>query len=831
MPGGFREIREYDEEVDEKQKRREKAEASLKAYDRYQKYFDEARRELRENPPSPEEAQESKTRIEAILAEASRQAEENISLPAERISAQQTSSFPSRELSSQERRFMPQESNNPVTEEEADGQSLKPQQQEQVPLFTKQNVEQELGSDKPVFPQLRHVDDLEEHQHTLRASEDPDFRIQYLPPRRFTPEAVEALHSICKDGNWIDPIHIASISDFTTYQQALCRFPLIQSLPNFDELHTRVRVYFQVLGKYSSQTWSHVPLEYKGISRYTIYGWIRGTSRPRLLSLLEQRAATIFRIQQRVAKIREGSNGIFTFQDVSDRINTTPFAHYFKIHPKYKQRCNDAERYLNVLRLIESGYHPSDLGTHFKGLRAVIRRYIERDHRPYLIRIAAGIPNVPTAAGKLWMPTTIDDSRIPSRWVQVPARITDYKQLRQVLEQLPTLTNADKHLSQQLHEYGPAPSFLKEWTHKFGPVNSIEERLSATAYLAGATLSDGHISLESTISSAFSMGLSTKYTWSKNFGDRVAYYYTSLGIPTKPGPIKQPNPPDPHETFQWYSVNTPMLTWFNEAVLGLPPGEGHTHNPAKPEWILTAPRSLQIKFIQGLFDGDGWAIVKGNEIGVFTFNNADFIEQLLNRVDLYPTSKEGKRKLVFRTQEGLKQATALPVFLSATGKQQNSSKIVEMIGGTRQIRTIDNLTTIRLIQELGRKPGVSMAQIRELVYDEIGVSIDPQSIKRIIEEGDRRLKIDWRVVRAYFHLLELQLKSPDTPHKHLAIKVHDETSVSRSWQSMTLWLSQGHVPRDVKRALSDGYPVDPKILKKNPQLYQYLRNHGYDKSE
>lgn len=52
MSGRFREIREYDDEMDEKQKTRKRVEDILKAYERFHEDIEAARRANIENPPS-----------------------------------------------------------------------------------------------------------------------------------------------------------------------------------------------------------------------------------------------------------------------------------------------------------------------------------------------------------------------------------------------------------------------------------------------------------------------------------------------------------------------------------------------------------------------------------------------------------------------------------------------------------------------------------------------------------------------------------------------------------------------------------------------------------
>ncbi|MFX1475194.1 MAG: hypothetical protein ACFFCO_06945, partial [Promethearchaeota archaeon] len=275
MPGGFREIREYDDGEEEKQERREKAEASLKAYDRYRKYFDDARRELRENSSSPKEAQESQARIEAILAEASRQAEENITPPTERLVEQQAPSVPPQERPLPERRVMSQDSTDPDTretpEDPVDSQRPKPEPREQI--FT--------------LPQQ------EREQHSIHGAADSRVR--------------------------------RSIDSVEEYQQALHAFPDEAESPDFTELDYQVREFFSMRRNFPEGG----PVEFiagsTGIPAELVQKWMDGVERPEFLTKLEQRATREASMKEASEEKPDGVETVkFKPSAAEDRTSTLP---------------------------------------------------------------------------------------------------------------------------------------------------------------------------------------------------------------------------------------------------------------------------------------------------------------------------------------------------------------------------------------------------------------------------------------------------------------------------------------------------------------------------
>ncbi len=644
---------------------------------------------------------------------------------------------------------------------------------------------------------LRSADD---HEFRSTFLPQPSNRLDYLNP---DPEVIQFLLALRKGAP--DPARFTHIPDWETYVQALCAFPLILSHPSFDVYHRRVRLYFQVIGDPALRSWTLVKPGLRiQISKTTFYSWIKGRDRPKLLGILEARAAFIPKIRFSLAKHLESNNGIRIFQDISDRIKTFVLHHHLLNHPEIDRWLKAAERYLTFLQLIGAGYHPRDVEFHLKLKVDEIARNFHRLNRPYLIRLVSSIPATPPNQGLLWLPTATEN-RVSVRWIQVPPRITDYKQLHQVLLQLPTLDNPDVYLTKRLRKFGPTSEFLDNCARQFGSVLKIDDRLLALAYIAGVSLSDGSIGASSVFTSIFQIALSTTTrrgepnTWSKGFGDRVAYYLTCIGFPTKPGKDIPPGKASPNAglTHTWCSSPSAFLTWFNEAVLGLPPRGNHTYNPAKMDWILGkhAPRELKIRFIQGLFDGDGHADPGNLVVSVAVYGNTDFVSKLLFEFGI-ETGGSKHERLGITEHDSLQSAVGLPVFLSATTRQEKAEKVLRMLECTRSKGPFDDLPVIRYVQELGKDADRAYSEIREMVFDKYQVTLVNDCIQAIIKGGDKRLKIDQDIVDAFFHTLNLHRRFRHTNFTHTARKVLKETGVDRSLRAVIGWLD-GQVPEDV----------------------------------
>ncbi|MFX1474940.1 MAG: hypothetical protein ACFFCO_05625, partial [Promethearchaeota archaeon] len=647
----------------------------------------------------------------------------------------------------------------------------------------------------------------------LRAADNPEFRKILLPlPGSRLIDVTADLLSLIEDAP--DLASLTKISNYETYLKALQASPLVQLHPRFDEWHYKVKRFFQFqsLMEFDTILPQGFFIELMGLPKRDRDDWLRSKP-PKFIGMLQRRAEFVKEIRR--LKLRDG--GLESIKDVEQRIDTFALKHHIVSHPKYMRWVKYAERYLIHRNLAEAGFYPRDLRFYEIEERAKAPDGIRLAHRPYLVHIAASIPHTPPEPGYNWLPVT----SIPRQgvvqftdWIQVPPRIIHQEQIDQLLVQLhpPTL--------EKLKMFDLAPKVYNEWEHQLGPLCTLEECRLAFAYLIGASLSDGGISKLKITSSAFEMNLSSRSSWSKGFGDRVAYYWTRFGVP-----VKQRNLNSESDQYHWRSNANPLLTWFSEAVLCLPPGGNHTQHISEADWIYQTDRAFRIKVTQGLSDGDGWVDMGG--FGIAAERQGSFVEPLLQSLGFSPyrgKSDSGFNPFVGGTQQ-LRLLSELPVFLSASGRQESLVKLVRMRESARSKgNQIEDLPLIRLIQKRARElPQKGQdVRIREEIFDNFGVTIAPQSIKRIIEKGLERLRIDEKAVKAYVQFLKLRLSSPTESVSSHSLKVREETGYTGSLTTYSSWARGETVPRAVKRAISDNHPlIDKELLEAYPHLQKY----------
>ncbi|MFX1474339.1 MAG: hypothetical protein ACFFCO_02530 [Promethearchaeota archaeon] len=698
---------------------------------------------------------------------------------------------------------------------------------------------------------LRRYDLTDAKSPILRAADNPELRKTLLPqPGSRLVDVSSDLLSLVKKAP--DPTQFTQILDYETYLSALQAFPLLQLNPHFDELHRHVKFYFQLRSFKDSgiSIPTGVLTEYTGLSDTHIHTLLRDKP-PLLISRLLGRARYVFKVRERI----RSNGGIESVQDVKQRLKTFVLGHHITSHPSYSKWMKHAERHFRHLRLAKAGYHPLELGLYRIEGRGLVSGVTAKtwnasgiiENRPYPVHVAASVPETPPELDCYWLPAIslpIGQSSLTNSsqwanfigWIQVPLLVASLEQLDKVLAQISPPT------FERLQSFSINPQEYSEWESRFGALLTPGQRRLAIAYLIGVSLSDGSIWAGSNLSSVFTIGLSSMSRqgpapWSKDFGDLVAYYWTHFGILTKAGEdilpgtrgdgsLKGMTQSPVNLTHRWKSNSSLFLTWFNEAILRLPPRGSHTEHCSKADWILQTDKAFRTKVLQGLFDGDGWVTFGvRSQVGIASEAQGELVESLLRSVGIQSIrdrSESSCFNLIINAKDMIRLSYDLPLFHSATVKQELLEKVVQMQASTLPPTVkIQDLPLVRFIQDAAEL-GKSVKEIWTEVYERVGISLSGEGIQKIIREGAERLRIDRGVVKAYTQLLKLQLSCPQESIPTLARRVIEETGVDRSIDTYRIWAKGKRVPIDVKRAISINHPsIDDVLLKAYPHLHKY----------
>jgi hypothetical protein len=141
--------------------------------------------------------------------------------------------------------------------------------------------------------------------------------------------------------------------------------------------------------------------------------------------------------------------------------------------------------------------------------------------------------------------------------------------------------------------------------------------------------------------------------------------------------------------------------------------------------------------LQGLADGDGYASIKTNHVGIASKPNRRFIGQLLSTFGIHSNMKA--TKVVINRQEDIFKTNDIPFFRHATSRKKKHdelSKMVEQFKRDRASKKVPDheMALIRKMHEQGLTPG----EITEKLWLNHGLPRSISSVfkivKRIVKE-------------------------------------------------------------------------------------------------
>ena len=463
-----------------------------------------------------------------------------------------------------------------------------------------------------------------------------------------------------------------------------------------------------------------------GVDPETASNWMTKGMRPRLYSYMEW-AVPKSEAERIVQRIRDSNNGVHSMNDVDRRFDSYYFGENERNAHFHNRERFRAQRYFDFLEAYSKGGNTLDIAKKVGISDGQARSYLG-GVKPWLVNIAVQIPSELPPPGYKWLPEIVGRGIRREQWIQVPEKVTDHRQVLDVLSRLKPLDNSE----------------MKRWAPRFEKDGSRAENLMR---LMGAICSDSSVPISSTSSMGFAIGLGKAYPWSRNFGDSCCYYLGQIGlyahrisdgppsvshISTSSGVREIRGGPK----YQWESESSPVLRWIRRSCLGYDDSP-KTYQQISADWILSAPRHMRIAFLQGLSDGDGSASYKGDYFSVSTHSNARFVRALLESLGLETYTS----KTYVRTKGicSLRGATLLPPFKHATARQLNLEKAVAMFDATRR-RIRSNPPTageVEFMTKLAREE-LSFGTIRERLHDRYGYTLDPRDIQRFTRRSPKK---------------------------------------------------------------------------------------------
>jgi hypothetical protein len=159
--------------------------------------------------------------------------------------------------------------------------------------------------------------------------------------------------------------------------------------------------------------------------------------------------------------------------------------------------------------------------------------------------------------------------------------------------------------------------------------------------------------------------------------------------------------------------------------------ETTTYHQIKADFLFRAPKNVRITFLHGVTDGDGIISVKWEQLGIATVSNQHLLQEFLNTFNIDLAIDKDRIRI---KRHCFEQATNLPFFRHAIGRQESAEKLVEMTKAYLETRYKPVPNEIESEICALRKDGKSCGEITELIYDKYGLSYNHGKILRIINK-------------------------------------------------------------------------------------------------
>lgn len=496
------------------------------------------------------------------------------------------------------------------------------------------------------------------------------------------------------------------------------RFPGLLKHKKYRQYIRQARLHLELLGRFQNEDLKRGDIA--RISRETrqspttVKRWLIEGAKPRVYHYLTRNP--LDDREERVAKILSSLNGVTDMEALEQRLRTLFLYDVLEMSKIHARNMERARLFFQFLDEYVKGGILKSVAKRLKIGTSTISEWFSGSQLPSYVRMAATIPDKPPEPTKKWLPLRLNTrTNLPEQFMQVPDNVTSEEDLLYVLRQLQSLRTPKMREFEE--EYGREPKHL------------------AFMYLLGLIVSDGGFDSDSDQSARVVLYASKKYRWSLRLGRAFSYAMGQIGmkVERRADETKVKN----GKTIVCNvraSQASPLLRWVKEVLLGLGPSYSKKETPIDAEWILRMPRDYRVAFLQGLADGDGYASIKTNRVGIASKPNREFIKRLLSTFEIH--SKMENTKVVVKRHGDILRANSLPLFRHATSRKRNHDELCKIISLLDRSRGRVPERERKIIIELHRR-GLSPGEITEKLWFDHGFARSMRSIYGIVRRHKR----------------------------------------------------------------------------------------------
>jgi transposase-like protein len=289
------------------------------------------------------------------------------------------------------------------------------------------------------------------------------------------------------------------------------------------------------------------------------------------------------------------------------------------------------------------------LGVH----RSTVAEWRKGTDQPYLIKALDAVIKYGTSPHLMLVPLQLESGgNLQSNWIRVPPIVTNYSDITEVVNQLVPREE----------------TFIRALRFGIQRDQLISIQPELFAYLLGIMLGDAGKpggELERFTSMNLDLQLSQKEPSNEKLGEFVCMCANALGIAMRRTLDKMPTgdtrlAENPAAAFRWISSRSPLFAWMFNVCLGLEMNELTSVSKVRMDWILSMPRAILLRFIQGLSDSD--ATVRRYVVEIASMPNAEFVTGILSKLGVTSARTLTEHGQPMRSSLLNSEAASLPIF-------------------------------------------------------------------------------------------------------------------------------------------------------------------------
>jgi transcriptional regulator with XRE-family HTH domain len=323
---------------------------------------------------------------------------------------------------------------------------------------------------------------------------------------------------------------------------------------------------------------------------------------------------------------------------------------FFGIIPNSKY-SKKTKSYFTALELKKKGLTSIEIASKINVSKDTIANWLCTNTTPFEARIYKTFQKLgKPKENHTWLSlNTTRGGLLTGPWIQVPNKINSFHEIQLVLDQINPIEN-----------YCQLAKFFDLHENNLNIL-----KYNCFYYLLGMLLGDGAMCKGNSrrfTTRRITLNMTKKHKTNKHICKYIEMSSKLIGLRMKRTKDDSPNKKNRYYFYRWQGQCSQLVEWISSVCFKLKKNEVKTYTPVKADWLLQSPRELQISFLQGIADSDGYVDIGQRQTGLISKSSIKLIENILKTIEIHHCRKYLQHGTLAVTMINFKDAYFLPIF-------------------------------------------------------------------------------------------------------------------------------------------------------------------------